>query len=404
MTSSRHLFGLAGLVALLSAQACTRAEPPAPPPSDTAPAPTALTLDAEAQVRGGITVATVATVLRATPLTTPGLVALDDTRTARVGALQEGLVINTPGQVGALVRQGQLLATMHGHAVHDAWAGYKIAVADRRRREQELGYATAALGRAQRLYADKAVSLQDRQRAEVDEVAAREQLAMAQAEVRRSIEELEHIGIVINDTGTGPAVAETGEQIPVRSPIHGTVLERLVTPGSTVTPGTSMFVVSDLSVLWVVAEVDEAHLASLRTGRPVRIRVAAYPNETFAGTITAIADVINPATRRVTVRTTVSNGDRRLKPEMFATVEFGDGDTRPVVTVPSTAVQSLDGQTVVFVAGDGGAFTPRPVTLGPELNGSVDVLSGLTAGERIAATGSFVLKSEHLKAVTPAGD
>ena len=229
---------------LVATAGCTRTEPQAPPAADAAP--TTRGLNPEAQARGGITVTTVTTTTRASGLTTPGLVALDETRTARVGALQEGLVINTPGQVGLQVRAGQLLATMHGHAVHDAWAGYKIAIADRRRREQELGYASAALGRAQRLYQDKAVSLQDRQRAEVDEVAAREQLAMAQAEVRRSIEELEHIGIIINDTGTGPAVPETDEQIPVRSPLPGTVLERLVTPGSTVTPGTAMFVVSDL--------------------------------------------------------------------------------------------------------------------------------------------------------------
>ena len=402
MTSFHRLLTTAGLLALVATAGCTRTEPQAPPAADAAP--TTRGLNPEAQARGGITVTTVTTTTRASGLTTPGLVALDETRTARVGALQEGLVINTPGQVGLQVRAGQLLATMHGHAVHDAWAGYKIAIADRRRREQELGYASAALGRAQRLYQDKAVSLQDRQRAEVDEVAAREQLAMAQAEVRRSIEELEHIGIIIHDTGTGPAVPETDEQIPVRSPLPGTVLERLVTPGSTVTPGTAMFVVSDLSVLWVVAEVDEARLASLHTGRPVRIHVAAYPDETFPGTITAIADVINPTTRRVTVRATVPNRDRRLKPEMFATVEFGNGEATPIVTVPSTAVQSLDGQTVVFVAGEGGSFTPRTVVLGQDVGGTVEVLRGLTAGERIAATGSFTLKAERLKGTAPAGD
>ena len=384
-------------IALLAA--CGRqADTPAPAAAAT-PAPDTVVLDAAAQTRAGISVADVAQVTRAELVSAPGLIVLDEMRTARVGSLQEGLVLNTQTQVGDRVRVGQLLATMHGHAVHDAWAGYRKAVADRRRRQTELAYATDALGRAQRLYNDKAISLQERQRAEVDQVSAREQLDMAEAEVRRSIEELEHIGISIDDTGSsGATILETGEQIPVKSPIRGVVLERLVTPGTTVVPGSPMFVVSDLSTLWAVAELDESHLSRVRAGRSVSVRVAAYPDSVFPGTITFIGDVVNPKTRRITVRATVPNPDGRLKPEMFAMIELGESEPRAAVVVPSAAIQSVDGGPVVFVSEGNGTFRVRHVEVGAEANGGIETVSGLKPGERIAASGSFVLKSELMKA------
>lgn len=336
-------------------------------------------------------------------LIAPGLVALDETRTARVGSLQEGVIVGTTAQVGDRVGPQQLLATMHGHAMHDAWAGYRKAVADRRRLEKELAYAVDAHQRAGRLFAAKAISQQELQRAEVDRVAASELLDMATAEVNRSIEELEHVGVsVATSVEDNPAdpTDESTEQIPVRSPVGGVVLERLVTPGTTVIPGSPLFVVSELSTLWVIAEIDESRLSQVRTGRPVEVVVAAYPNERFSGTITFIGDVVNPKTRRITVRSTVPNPAGRLKPEMFATVALGESERREVVMVPQAAIQTIEGRPSVFVAEDHGRFAVRPVTPGSEQDGLVEIAAGLKAGDRIAVTGSFILKSELLKSST----
>lgn len=365
--------------------------------------PDVVELTPEAVVNGGITVQPATTVTRAQALTAPGLIALDETRTARVGALQEGLIVEAAAQVGDRVRARQTLARMHSHDVHDAWAGYRKALAERRRADNQLAYAVEAHERARRLFTDKAVSLQEVQRAEVDRVAAAQAVDTAKAEVTRAIEELEHVGIEVPAAGSaaddaGPTSRETSEQILVRSPIPGVVLERLVTPGTTVTTGAPLFVVSDLSTLWAVAELDEALLSRVQTGRPVAVSVAAYPNRTFPGTVTFIADTVNPRTRRVTVRSTVPNPDGRLKPEMFATVTLGDGGTRPVVVVPPGAVQSVDGRSVVFAQQSTGRFAVRPVELGSEADGYVEVLGGISAGDRVAVSGSFVLKSELLKA------
>jgi cobalt-zinc-cadmium efflux system membrane fusion protein len=395
------------LVCLLGAGACAGEVPP-PDASSPAAAPGPrefIELTDSAIKNAGIGIEVVQTQTRTDRMQAPGLLALDETRTARIGSLQEGLILETIAQVGDRVRSKQLLATMHGHALHDAWAGYRKAMADRRRLDKELAYSVDAGERARRLYADKAISLQEMQRAEVDRVSAMEMLDMARAEVSRSIEELEHVGVSIDEAageGEPPAAAEEAdEQIPVRSPIGGVVLERLVTQGTTVTPGTPLFVVSELSTLWAVAEIDESLLSRVKAGRPVEVTVAAYPNERFAGTITFIADVVNPRTRRITVRSTVPNPDGRLKPEMFATVALGEGEPRPMVVVPTAAIQVIDGRSAVFVAGPGGRFSMRVVELGAEADHLVEVKSGLSASDRIVVAGSFVLKSELLK---PAGE
>jgi cobalt-zinc-cadmium efflux system membrane fusion protein len=359
--------------------------------------PQSLTLTAAAIAQSGIEVGPVVEETRVARVRAPGLVALDETRTARIGSLQEGQIIDTRAQVGDRVGARQVLALMHSHDVHDAWAGYGKAMAERRRLEKELVFATAAHERAARLYADKAVSLQDVQRAEVDRDAAKELVDGAMAEVRRSIEELEHLGI--ETPKADRASSQAAEQIPVRSPIAGVVLERLVTPGTTVTPGTPLFVVSDLSTLWVVAEIDESHLSRVRSGRAVEVTVAAYPDERFMGTISFVADTVNPTTRRITVRSTVPNSGGRLKPEMFATVWLGEGDPRRVLIVPQDAVQAIDGRATVFLAEGDGRFTPKTVEAGPAQEGKVEIASGLEAGQRIAVRGSFALKSEWLKPV-----
>lgn len=390
------------LAAAVGLTAACGSSAPAPAAEAATAAPTSsdtVVLTDEAIKNAGLSIETVRTTTRADRIAAPGLMAVDDSRTARIGSLQEGLIVDTLAQVGDRVRGQQLLARMHSHVLHDAWAGYRKAMADERRVERMLTFAVDALERAKRLYADKAVSQQDVQRAEVERSSATEMVVVAKAEVQRSIEELEHVGVSIHDEpGQGPSGPEipeqTEERIPVRSPINGVVLERLVTPGSTVVPGTPLFVVSDLSTLWAIAEVDESHLSRVKVGRPVEVIVAAYPDERFAGTITFIADMINPKTRRITIRSTVANTDGRLKPEMFATMALGEGDPRPVVVVPAAALQSVNGKISVFVAEAGGRFVVRPVTTGAEADGLVEIAAGLKEGERVAVNGSFVLKAE----------
>lgn len=356
-------------------------------PSDT------VILDEQAQQRAGLVMVDAAETPRADAVEAPGIVAINETKTARIGSLAEGIVVEMKAQVGDHVRANQLLASMHSHAVHDAWAGYRRAKADERRLETELRYATDAQARAERLYADKAIALQEVQRAQANRVSAEEGLNMGRTEVRRAEEELEHLGVTNGEDPTG----ESGEQIPIRAPFGGVVLERLATQGTAVNPGSQLFVVSDLSTLWVLAELDEAHISGAQVGRPVTVHVAAYPGDVFTGKVTYVGESVNPKTRRVTIRCEVPNHDGRLKPEMYATVDVGEQEPRPVLAIAATAVQTINGQPSVFVAEPGNRFRARPVELGPEHDGQVVVRRGLQVGEKVVTGGAFILKSELLK-------
>lgn len=383
------------LASLVSVVACTGA------PRDEEPAATTVQKDGVALSKtseqlAGITVETAKAEAVASELEAVGTVALDDTRTARVGALVEGVVSGTHANVGDRVRRGALLAGLHSHQVHDGWADYRKAVADRRRIEQELGFANDAVARTERLLADSAASPLEVERARASKAAAAEQLTMAQAEVRRAEESLEHLGLSVRE-GT-----RAEEIIPIRTPQAGVVLERLVTTGTAVTPGTPMFVVADTSTLWVLAEIDEAALARVRVGSPVRIAVSAYPAERFPARVTLIGDAINPSTRRVVVRCEVRNADARLKPGMFARVLLEGVTPEPMVHVPVDAVQDIGERRIVFVPGANGQYVARDVETGEERAGRIEIRRGLVAGDKVVTRGAFLLKSQLL--ASPEGE
>lgn len=355
-----------------------------------------VTLTETAQRNAGLQVETVQIVSRHIRLEAPGVLSLDEGQTARIGSIVEGTIVSVSAQVGDRVTPGAVLAEIHSHIIHDAWAEYRKAVTDHKRRQTELNYAIQVDQRAQRLYAAKAISQQERQRAQVDRVTAEQSLDMAKTEVRRTEEVLEHLGITSGDDPRG----ESGEQIPVKSPLAGAVLERSVTTGTAVTPGMPLFVVSNLSTLWALVEVDETKLPYITVGLPVEVRVAAYSGESFPGTVIFIGDTLDPKTRRVTVRCRVPNMQGKLKPQMYATLSFGEGEPRTTLAVPSQAIQELNGKTVVFIATGTEQFLPREVMLGPETAGWVEILSGVSSGEKIVTVGSFLLKSELSKSAT----
>jgi cobalt-zinc-cadmium efflux system membrane fusion protein len=382
-------------VVLVAAVALWRALTGGAGPEGNAPtaSETTVSLPEAAQQQAGISTEAARKMTRSDRVEAPGVLALDEKRTARLGSLVDGLVIRAMAEVGDRVRPGQVLAEMHSPVVHDAWADYRKAVADRRRLETELAFATQAEERAARLLEAKAISRQELQRAEANRIDAEAQLDMARTEVRRAEEALEHYGVTNAEDPSG----ESGEYIPVRSPLKGVVLEKNITQGTAVTVGSPLFVVADLTELWAVAEIDETDLPLVQAGRDVELRVAAYPGETFGGRITFVADTVNPKTRRVTVRCQVPNEDGRLKPEMYASLTLSAGEPREILAVPSGAIQEIRGRPLVFVQTAEGTFERRDVAVGPEAEGWVEVRSGVDAGDAVATAGSFLLKSELLK-------
>ncbi len=332
-----------------------------------------------------------------------GRIGVNENLTSRIGSIVDGRVIAVYANVGDRVTQGKLLARLHSHEVHDARAEYAKAMAELRRRQGELEFATNARNRAARLYELKAASLEQVQRTETDMHSAQLGIASAQAEINRIEEHLRHLGVSAEGAEEEyakpgkPGEFEEDELVPVLAPIAGTVLKRFCSPGAVVSPASDLMVVSDLSVLWVNAEVAEKYLSALKVGRVVDITVQAYGDTVFPGRITHIGDSLNPETRTVEVRCEARNTDGRLKPEMYATVSLEVGEMREAVLVPTEAVQDVDGQATVFVRESDTQFRARPITVGRQSGQETQVLEGLKPGESVVTGGSFLLKSELLK-------
>ncbi len=168
--------------------------------------------------------------------------------------------------------------------------------------------------------------------------------------------------------------------------------------GELADPTKNLYTVADLSSVWVMVDINEKELAKVRKGQNAMVTVGAFPDLGFPGRISHIADMVDDATRTVKARIEVQNTGRKLKPEMFASVELAlPADAPPVLAVPEDALQDLEGRKVVFVTANGMEFEPRPLALGRASGGQVEVLGGLKEGERYAVKGGFLLKSELKK-------
>lgn len=376
-----------------------QAEPPATGPTRT------IEVDGSALELGRIDVASseLGTIPR--ELVVAGRVGVNLNRTVRVGALLDGRVSEILKNVGDRVKEGEVLARLNSPEVDDTRAEFAKAMADLERCEAELGFRQTLRERAARLHELKAGSLEAVQKADADINQAKAAITIAQAEVSRLEERLEHLGLSVEgalEEYTHPEGVESGdyrhyEMIEVVAPAAGTVLERLVTPGSVVSSSDDLFVVSDLSSIWIQAEVPEEYLASLREGQEAEVRVEAFPGETFPARLEQIGDVLNVATRTAQVRCGARNAQGKLRSEMYATITFRLSSSGPCLTVSRDAVQRIEGRDVVFVQVGPNSFQPRYVTLGQSSQALVEVVDGLAPGDSVAVKGSFLLKSELLK-------
>jgi len=167
--------------------------------------------------------------------------------------------------------------------------------------------------------------------------------------------------------------------------------------GETVDPSSALLTVTDISTVWVLADVYEENLGAVRMGKDVSIRVASYPDEVFRGRITYISDLVEPKTRTARVRCVVSNPRARLKLDMFATVEIPTEQTTEVLAIPTLAIQRINDRPVVFLKHSETEFEQREVEPGTEAGGWTEIRRGLEPGESVITTGSFYAKTAALR-------
>jgi RND family efflux transporter MFP subunit len=186
---------------------------------------------------------------------------------------------------------------------------------------------------------------------------------------------------------------QTLKNLTLDSPISGFVMERNAFPSQRVTPDTVLYTVADLSTVWVIADVFEYEAVNIRLDQPATLTLAYLPGRAFHGRVSYILPQVDPATRTLKVRIEVANPGYALKPDMYGEVEFQTGGARRLVVPQSAVLNSGDHQTV-FVDRGNDYFEPRAVKIGEQMDGSIEILSGLKAGERIVISGNFLMDSE----------
>lgn len=249
-----------------------------------------------------------------------------------------------------------------------------------------LALSEKSYSRAKDLYAHHAIAEADLQQAE----STRNQ---ADADLQSAQQSLKVLGINQPDRLLNDPVSP---EIPVLAPIVGEVVERLVAPGQVLQAGTTQcFTISDMSTVWVLANVYEHDLGYVRLGDPVVIQTDAYP-ENFNGKISYVATALDPNSRTLQVRIETNNPGKKLKRDMYVTALVHAGVEESALTVPDAAIlRNNENQPFVYVAenaGQPGEFAQRLVNIGDSQEGKTHVLSGLRAGERVVADGSLFLQ------------
>jgi len=381
------ILALAVAVALLAG--C--GQKPAPEP-EKAPAaksePGEVRLSPELQKTAGVQV--VAVEKRTVPVTirVNGRLTADEEKSHKVGALIDGRIVQVFANVGDKVRKGQVLARLHSHDIHESRSQFQKARVELARLETQRAFAERNRDRIRRLFELKAASREQLDYAENELKTAAAGIENARLELERTRQHLEEYLEV---------PVEAGDTAPVKAPADGIVVTRAITVGSVVKPGDDLFLVSDLTSIWMISAVPEVHLGAIRSGISAQVFIRAFENRPFAGRLTRIGDQLDPSTRTVQGRIVLSNPRGELKPEMYATAELAAGDTAEAIYVPQESLQEMNGHAIVFLATGPGKFQARAVETGARAGGAVAIVSGLAPGDQVVARGAFLLKSEMLK-------
>lgn len=305
-------------------------------------------------------------------LSLPGEVALNADKTAHVTPRVSGTVREVMRQLGDVVKKGDVLAVLDSKELAELSGKARGA-------HERVKNARANFERVDKLYQDKIV-------AEKEYLAVKQALAEAQIDA-------ESTALMLASAGS----ASSGRYNLV-APLDGTIIEKHASVGEVLKDDTRVFVIADLSTVWVDITVYTKDLARVSVGQSVIIRADGL-KKPLLGSISFVGAIAKTDARAAQARMVLANADGKLKPGLFVSAEIALEKIDAAVVVPEDAVQTLDGGSVVFVEEDG-AFEARKVKtghVGVSTDGaalSLEILSGLEAGEPFVVKGSFVLKAE----------
>jgi cobalt-zinc-cadmium efflux system membrane fusion protein len=324
---------------------------------------------------------------------TEGKVAVDEDRSTPVFSPYAGRVTKLLARPGDSVTQGQPLFTIEAADTVQAQNDFIAAMTGMNKAKSALDLAEIQYKRAKDLYEGKAVPLKDYQQAEANQVQAQNDMRSSVTALEAARKKLRILGFTDEAISAFQSKSTINPEITIYSPISGTVVQRKIGPGQYVNAGASdpVFVIGDLSTVWLIAFVRESDAAIVSVGQEISVNVMALPGHPLTARISYVSAAIDPATRRLLVRATIDNREGVLKPEMFATVTIYSKGDHPAAAVPKQALIYEADQVRVWVAHDDKSVELRQIKTGLVNGDLVEVVSNLKPGEHIVTKGSLFI-------------
>ena len=324
---------------------------------------------------------------------TEGKVAVNEDRSTLIFSPYSGRVTKLLVKPGDTVERGQSLFVIEAADMVQAQNDFIVTLTAMNKANAQFRLAEIVEKRHRDLYNDKAVALRELEQAQAGLNAAQNDVRSAATALEAGRNRLRILGKTDEEIAAFEETGKINPETPIFAPIAGTIVQRKMGPGQYVNAGASdpVFVVGDLSTVWLVAYVRETEASKIHLEQQINFTVLTQPNEIYRGNITYISATLDPNTRRLMVRAAIPNPQRTLKPEMFATVSIftDEGDLAPAV--PRDAV-IYEGDTArVWVAGKDRTLALRRITPGVTDGGMVQVLDGIKPGEEVVTKGSLFI-------------
>ena len=324
---------------------------------------------------------------------TEAKVSVDEDHATPIFSPYAGRVVKLLAKAGDAITAGQPLFVVEATDMVQSQNDFIAALGGSNKARSQVNLAQTVEKRLHDLYDSKAMSLREWQQAQADLTAAQNDLRSADTTLEAARNRLRIFGKTEDEIAAFQKTGKISADTTIFAPIGGTVVQRKVGPGQYVGSGATdpVYVIGDLSTVWLVAYVRETEAAQVNIGQPVEFTTLAYPDEIYRGNITYVAAAMDSTNRRLLIRATIRNLGGRLKPEMFAsaTISTGEGDAAPAI--PRDSVIYEGDSSRVWVAKPNKSIELRQVKLGVTSGRMIQVVQGLAVGEKVITKGSVFI-------------
>lgn len=320
-------------------------------------------------------------------ITLPGKVSYDLENMANVGSRVAGRITEVFVKEGDNIQKGSPLCLISSVDLGIAQANYLKAKA-------RLEAVKLQAERANELFEKKIISAREFEMANME-------FKTIKTEVETSYNALEIYGL----TKAEIQAIETGKNkqqfLAIRSPLTGTVTDRKAVQGQSVNIEETLFVTANLSKLWILLDVYEKDLYSVKIGAEANVYTLGDKPETVKAHVAHVSEVIDPIKHTAEIRLEVNNTEHKLKPGQTVSAKVqglvSESKSRKIMVVPAEAVHKIEGKSIVFIQNADGTFEAREVIVGETIDDDIEIRSGVTTDVNIVSEGSFVIKSEYLR-------